>query len=106
MQQYQGEFILGMQEEFNIRKPREFPGGPMVRLRASTSGVTGSLPNQDDPTSHAAKKKKRKENLSVSSNTLMELKKRNYMAISMQKRASEKVQILFIRQKSFMTSFK
>ena len=23
MQQCQGEFILGMQEEFNIRKPRE-----------------------------------------------------------------------------------
>lgn len=99
MQQYQGEFILGMQEKFNIRKPREFTGGPVVRLRDST------IPNQDDPTSHAAKKKKRKENLSVSTNTLMELRIRSCMAISVQKRASEKVQILFIRQKSFMTSF-
>ena len=60
MQQYQGEFILGMQEDFNIRKPREFPGGPVVRLRDSTSRGTGLIANQDDPTSHAAKKKEKK----------------------------------------------
>ena len=81
---------MGMQEVFNIRKPREFPGGPVVRLRASISGGAGSLPHQDNPTSHEAKKKTSKENLSVSSNTVMELKIRNYMAISMQKRASER----------------
>lgn len=52
---------LGYARRVQHQKTQGIPGGPVVRLRDSTSRGTGLIPNQDDPTSHAAQKKKTQE---------------------------------------------